>query len=412
MSRSRWIRFIAARWFRRKRDTGPSLAPSTAGIAVGVAALLCIIGVMNGFQMGFIDAVLDLDSYHVRIPSSAGSIEAILNAVPGATAALPFVDVRTMVANARGKAAALRIKIIPDSALERDQGLAARLEFRSGGLPGGLVIGSELSRQLDLRVGDTVSVLDVSADEAEGIKAGMVDLKVSGIYHSGYYDFDAALAFLTSSAAAHLATGEAPVIGVKLADRYSDAMALAELAEAGISGAESWRDYNRAFFGALRMEKSVMLLLVSLIFIVVGVNIFHSMRKAVYGRVEDIATMKALGADSKSIQHIFMLDGIAAGVGGATIGLCTGLFVATNVNAVFSAIEAAVAFLYSLLGAHGSGFEFFSPDLFYIGDVPVRLSFVETLFITVAGALSAIAAARAASSRVSRIHPSEVLRDE
>ncbi len=412
MSRYGWTRYVAARWFGRGRETGPSLAPSTAGIAVGVAALLCVIGVMNGFQMGFIDAVLDLDSYHVRVPSLAGSVEEVLAIVPGATAALPFVDVRTMAANARGKAAALRIKIVPDSALELDPGLAARLEFRSGGFAGGLVIGSELSRQLDLRVGDTVSVLAVSADEESGINAGMIDLPVSGIYHSGYYDFDAALAFLTDSAAGELAGGEEAVIGVKLADRYGDARALVALSAAGIAGAESWRDYNRAFFGALRMEKTVMMMLVGLIFIVVGVNIFHSMRKAVYGRVEDIATMKALGADSASIRHIFMLDGIAAGVGGAAIGLCAGLLVAANVNPVFSAIETAVAFLYGLLGGNGSGFEFFSPDLFYIGDVPVRLAFAETLFITVAGAVSAVAAARAASSRVSRIHPSEVLRDE
>jgi len=332
--------------------------------------------------------------------------------VPGATAALPFVDVRTMAANARGKAVALRIKIVPDATLELDAGLAARLEFRSGGLSGGLVIGSELSRQLDLRVGDTVSLLAVSASEDEGIEAGMVDLPVSGIFHSGYYDFDASLAFLTASVAGDLAGGELPVIGVKLADRYGDARALAGLAAAGIVGAESWRDYNRAFFGALRMEKSVMMMLVGLIFLVVGVNIFHSMRKAVYGRVEDIATMKALGADSASIRRIFMLDGIAAGVGGAAIGLCAGLLIATNVNTVFSAIETIIAFLYGLQGSSGSGFEFFSPDLFYIGDVPVRLSFAETLFITAAGALSAVAAARAASSRVSRIHPSEVLRDE
>ncbi len=412
MSRSGWTRYIAARWFRRGRETGPSLAPSTAGIAVGVAALLCVIGVMNGFQMGFIDAVLDLDSYHVRVPSSSGSVDAILAAVPGSSAALPFVDVRTMAANTRGKAAALRIKIVPDAALEMDPGLSVRLEFRSGSLAGGLVIGSELSRQLDLRVGDTISVLAVSADEDTGINAAMVDVPVSGIYHSGYYDFDAALAFLTVSVAGDLAGGEVPVIGIKLHDRYDDARALAALAAAGITGAESWRDYNRAFFGALRMEKSVMMMLVGLIFLVVGVNIFHSMRKAVYGRVEDIATMKALGADSAAIRRIFMLDGIAAGVGGAVIGLCVGLLVATNINTVFSAIEAAVAFLYGLSGGAGAGFEFFSPDLFYIGDVPVRLSFTETLFITATGALSAVAAARAASSRVSRIHPSEVLRDE
>ncbi|PKL26686.1 MAG: ABC transporter permease [Spirochaetae bacterium HGW-Spirochaetae-3] len=412
MTRSRWTGFVAARWFRSGRDSGPSLAPSTAGIAVGVAALLCVIGVMNGFQMGFIDAVLDLDSYHVRVPSSSSTVEEVRALLPRATAVLPFVDVRTMASNERGKASSLRVKILPDDALTIDPGMAARMELRSGGFGGGIVIGSELSRHLDLRVGDVVSVLDVSADEEEGVSARMIELTVSGVYRCGYYDYDASLAFLPVSSAGDLAHGESPTIGVKLADRYDDERAMAELAAAGVGGVESWREYNRAFFGALRMEKSVMMMLVGLIFIVVGVNIFHSMRKAVYGRVEDIATMKALGADSASVRSVFMIDGVAAGIGGALIGLCVGLLVSFNINDVFSAVEAAVAFMYGALGGTGGGFEFFSPDLFYIGDVPVRLAFGETVFITASGAASAVVAARAASSRVSRILPSEVLRDE
>lgn len=410
MRRRPWILFVARRWFGSGARTGPSLAPATAGIAVGVAALLCVIGVMNGFQMGYIDAVLDLDSYHVRLRDA--SAEEALAALPDAEAALPFVDLRTLAANRRGKAAALRVKVLPDDALERDRSLAERMAFRSGEYGGGIVIGSVLARQLDLRVGDTLSVLDVKADELEGITTAMVELRVSGVYHCGYFDYDASLAFLPESAAAGLGGGEARVVGIKLGDRYDDERALSSLSAAGFDEAESWRVYNRAFFGALRMEKSVMLLLVGLIFIVVGVNIFHSMRKAVYGRVEDIATMKALGAGSSGVRRVFLLDGAAAGVGGAVIGLVVGLLVATNVNGVFDAVEALVAAVYGAFGGSGRGFEFFSPDLFYIGDVPVRLSFAETLFIASAGALAAVAAAWAASSRVSRIMPSEVLRDE
>lgn len=408
-----WTTFVASRWFLRSRgDSGPSLAPSTAGIAVGVAALLCVIGVMNGFQLSFIDAVLDLDSYHVRVPGAQVSFETIREALPDSESALTFVDVRTMMSNERGKATALRIKVIPDDAFIVDRSLSARMELRAGEYTGGLLIGSVLSRNLDLRVGDTVSVLDVSADLEQGIETRMVDIPIAGIYHCGYYDYDASLAFLNLSSSYDLAAGEPTIIGVRLHDRYDDTKALAMLSRAGIAGAQSWREYNRAFFGALRMEKSVMMMLVGLIFLVVGVNIFHSMRKAVYGRVEDIATMKALGSPSKDIRGIFMLDGMIAGLGGATLGLCLGLLVAMNVNGVFSMIERAVALLYAILGGSGSGFQFFSPELFYIGDVPVRLSFPETLFIFSAGAFSALAAAWVASSRVSRILPSEVLRDE
>lgn len=427
MRRSAWVFYVARRWFRPGRQAGPSLAPAAAGIAVGVAALLCVIGVMNGFQMGFIESVLELDSYHLRLPPRDSLAEAralagiarraLGDPEPGGyaaavEAALPFADVRTIVSSRRGKTAPLRIKVVPDDALSLDAALAERLEMRSGGFGGGLVIGSELARRLGLRVGQTVSALRVSADEEEGLAVGMVELPVAGVFHSGYYDFDASLAFIDASSSGGLAEGEPWIVGLKLRDRYGDARARAELEALGVAGAESWRDYNRAFFGALRMEKTVMMLLVGLIFIVVGVNIFHSMRKAVYGRTEDIATLKALGADSVAVRRVFMLDGLAAGGGGALVGLASGLALALNVNEVFGLLEAAAGLVYRALGGAGKAIEFFSPEYFYIADVPVRLGVGETAFIAASGAAAAILAALAASSRVSRILPSEVLRDE
>jgi lipoprotein-releasing system permease protein len=407
-----WVRFVAWRWFRSGKDAGPSLKPATAGIAIGVAALLCVIGVMNGFQVGFIDAVLDLDSFHIRVPGASVSASQLEAALPRSVVIVPFVDIRTMVVNGRGKAYPVRVKILEDDMDIRDPAFIKRLEMRSGAFEGGLVIGSEMARRLDARPGDTLDLLAVSADEDTGIRTAMISVVVSGIYHSGYFDFDSGLAFLPRSASSDLGAGEEVMLGVKLSDRYGDERAKSELEAAGIHGVETWREYNRAFFGALRMEKSVMMMLIGLIFIVVGVNIYHSMRKAVYARVDDIATLRALGAGSASIRDIFILDGVVAGAGGAFIGLCLGLLVVMNVNGVFSAIEGMVSILHALVGGKGSAFAFFSPDLFYIGDVPVRLSFPETIFISMAGAASAIVAARVASSRVSAILPSEVLRDE
>jgi len=158
------------------------------------------------------------------------------------------------------------------------------------------------------------------------------------------------------------------------------------------------------------MEKNVMMALVGLIFLVVGVNIFHAMRKTVFARMEDIAVLKAVGARASEVRRVFLLDGLAAGAGGAFLGLAVGLALAVNVNEVFSAIESVLGFLASLFG--GRGLRFFSPDLFYISDVPVRLPFAEAAFVTLAGAASALLAAWAASARVSTFMPSEVLRDE
>ena len=411
-----WVRFIAIRWFKAGRESGPSLGPAMAGIAVGVAALIIIIGVMNGFQMGFIDSVLELDSYHLRIgPSGQAGMAAIdAETYPGIQAILPFIDVRTMAMNDRGKAEALRIKIIPDDAFTRDEALPRMLELQSGSFGDGILIGSEFAHRLNVNVDDLISVLTVQVDPEEGVQAATIAVRVSGVYHSGFYDFDTGLALLPSSSAHGIADGEPWMTGIKLKDRFDDTRMMAKLQTGGVpaAGIESWRSYNRAFFGALRMEKSIMMILVGLIFLVVGVNIFHALRKAVYARFEDIATLKAIGADSGSLRMVFMINGASAGLGGAFIGLAIGLLIALNVNQVFAALESLMAMVSGLFpGANGS-FSFFSPDFFYISDVPVRLPFIEVLFIFISGGASAMAAAWAASTRISSLMPSEVLRDE
>lgn len=428
MNRGSWIGFVSRRWYRSGSAAGPSLAPAAAGIAVGVAALVIVIGVMNGFQMGFVDAVLELDSYHIRVSPSAvrepggegearaEALAARLAELPGVTAALPFADLRTIMTNERGRSEPARIKIVPADAATRDRALASRLSYDGASLDtaDGLVIGELLARSLNLVPGDEVSVLEVSADEQAGVGARMVKLKVASVFHSGFYDFDAGLAFLPRQAAGGLGGSEPRIVGLKLRDRYGDAAALAELRRAGVDpgAAESWRQYNRSFFGALRMEKSIMMALVGLIFLVVGVNIFHAMRKAVYARMEEIALLKAVGARSASVRNAFLLNGLAAGAGGAALGLAAGLLLAMNVNAVFDGLEAVLGFVATALRLDGRSFEFFSPDFFYVGDVPVAMPFAEALFIFLAGASSAVAAAWAASERISRFRPSEVLRDE
>lgn len=411
-----WIRFVAFRWFKAGRDSGPSLGPAMAGIAVGVAAMIIIVGVMNGFQMGFMDSVLEIDSYHLRVhPAGKIHLDALdMTEYPGIRVILPFIDVRTMALNDRGKAEALRIKVIPDNAFQLDETLSRMLELQSGSFGNGILLGSEFAHRLNVVADDTIAVLTVQIDPEEGVTSTTIPVRVSGVYHSGFYDFDAGLAFLPSSSAADLADGEFWMTGIKLADRFDDIRTLSLLQANGIpyDQMESWRSYNRAFFGALRMEKSIMMILVGLIFLVVGVNIFHALRKAVYARVEDIATLKALGADSRSLRRVFIIDGATAGLGGATLGLVTGLIVALNVNQVFSFLEGLIEVVNGILPGKTGSFSFFSPDFFYIADVPVRLVFMEVLFIFLSGATSAMVAAWAASTRISSLQPSEVLRDE
>jgi lipoprotein-releasing system permease protein len=160
-----------------------------------------------------------------------------------------------------------------------------------------------------------------------------------------------------------------------------------------------------------------MMVLIGLIFLVVGVNIFHSMRRAVAEKTEDIAVLKSLGASPDDIGRVFVLNGLAIGAGGAFIGLVLGLLLAVNVNEVFALVEAFVnglaAFAARMAGSLGGGdFRVFSPQYFYLMEVPVRVLFPETFFVTAAAIAAAAIAAAAAARRISSLAPSEVLRYE
>ncbi len=429
-----WAAFVALRFFRARRVKGgaASFLLAALGIAVGTGTLVVVLGVMNGFQSGFIDSILEVDSHHVRISLAAedpyGPEPALLadrlREDPAVSAALPFADFETVALGPSGRAYPLRVKALPEDAGSRDPALTERLGLGSvpfpGSSPGGIVVGAELARQLDVLPGDEISLLTVRASAAEGVEASTVRVRVSEVFHSGYYAFDYGLGFVTFETARAFGGPVNLVLGVKLRDRFGDegfAERLSSRYELPAERVVTWRIYNRSFFGALRMEKTAMMLLVGLIFLVVAVNIFHSLRRTVFEKMEDIAVLKALGGSARTVRSIFVLDGLVTGFLGATCGLAAGLAVTMNVNEVFAAAEALVNLVLRLGSAltrvGGSGdFQVFSPAYFYLVRIPARLVFEEILFIYGAGASSAAAAAWAASRRVLAFRPAEVLRNE
>ena len=432
MSRGGWISFVSRRWFASRRESGGSASSflAASGIAIGVAALIVVLGVMNGFQLGFIDSILEIASFHVRVDNerTGGPDLGLVNrlaADPSVRSVLPFAETRCLVETADGRAQAITLRALPSDAGRRDPALLPALGIEGPLFPsqGGLVLGSELARSLNVTPGQTVDLVVISASLSEGVEARSMRMTVARTFRSGYYEYDAGLAFVSFGEAGAIFPADRAVdyiYGIKLKDRYADAAFVSKLgSEYGIGkeSAESWRDYNRAFFGALRTEKSMMMLLIGLIFLVVGVNIYHAMRRSVAERLEDIAVLQAVGADSRSIRRAFMLDGLAIGAGGAIVGLIVGLLIAVNVNEVFAVAESIVNGVSGLLarmaGAPGaSDFRVFSPQYFYLMEVPVRVLFPETLFIVAAAVASAMVSAGAAASSVSRLEPAAVLRYE
>jgi lipoprotein-releasing system permease protein len=452
----KWIWFIAARYIFRKRKKSPAPALSILGIAVGVLALIVIISVMNGFQLGFIESILEISSYHLRIgPITDGDIEELRKAVltvPGIKAAVPFREFHGLVQGKRGGQLAAVVRGLPTNAMEMDSSLAGRLSFerqpdprdfepelRGTPLKEGsfgfkshndALLGAELARRLGVRIGDEItlfsipSIFNAAGDDGSGLRI----FTVTGIFRTGFYEYDTSWMFIDiDGAAAFSEIG--PVLGIKLKNRFHDRQAL-DLAQKNLgnnpafaeAAFSSWRDYNRSFFGALRTEKLFMFILVGLIFIVVALNIYQAQRRSVLEHREEIGLLRAIGGGERAVRLIFVLDGAIIGFSGASAGLVLGLFVASNIPRVFSAIETIVNFfinivniIVSLFGSGNGGirdFFFFSPAVFYIKEIPSRIIPGEIVLIFLFGLLSALLAAWFASRKAARIRPAEVLRYE
>lgn len=433
-----WILFAASRYLsaRRRDKSSPSSLLAVLGIATGVMALIVVLSVMNGFQMGFIESILEISSYHVRVegkPSEAPDEVLVreLRSLRGVSAAVPFIELQTIARGAyRGQQGCL-VRGVPADALAADPGMAGKLSFEYGSFdlstPRSIVLGAELARTLSVSVGDELVLLSLSGNALDSLSPEDSSFRVTGIFRSGFYEYDLGWAFIELSAAAKLYGPTAPyVYGIKLADRWRDLQAVSAVsALPGAAGASvvSWREFNRAFFGALRTEKAMMFLLIALIFIVVGLNVFQSQRRVALERRDEIGLLRAVGASSTAVRLVFTCDGFLVGLSGATAGLVPGLLIASHIGAFFSALERTVNFFIGLAsfavslangGAAGAGdsFSVFSPAIFYIKEIPSRTLPLEAATVFLFGLLSATIAAWLASGRAARDRPAEVLRYE
>jgi lipoprotein-releasing system permease protein len=405
-------------------------------------ALIVILAVMNGFQLGFIESILEISSYHLRLesfpPENQEALRDRLRALPNLTAVVPFREFQGLIRGRREGQQAVVIRGLPPNILEIDPGMGKKIEMETGSFDisgdRSILLGSELAQRLFVRRGDEITLFSISglfsglagaedgSPEEEGALAET--FTVAGVFRTGYYEYDLSWGFINLEKAERL-SGADLVLGLKLKDRWQDRRALALVSaifreEAPPPRISSWRDYNRAFFGALRTEKIFMFLLVGLIFIVVGLNIFQAQRRAVLERREEIGLMRAVGAAGTAVRLVFVWDGAIIGFAGALSGLCFGLLIAFHISSVFSIIEGLVNFFITIanffLGVFGAAeaesFSFFSPAVFYIKEIPSRVIPLEVFLICMFGFLSALLAAWFASGKAARTEPAEVLHDE
>ncbi len=386
---------------------------SMLGIGLGVAALIIVLSVMNGFRKEVQDRMLSVIS-HVEVLSSDGAALPDWQATaeqarrnPQVIGAAPFVASQALIA--RGdelRGAIVRGISPPDEATVTD--IAAQLKdtVLARLVPGewGVVLGIELARTLGVRQGDKVTVMAPGGQVTPaGVVPRLKQLTVVGVFDAGHYEYDSTLALLHIEDAAKLFRVEGPTgVQLKLKDLNQAREVSAQLAQGfGLQvQVRDWTSTNRNWFAAVQLEKRLMFIILTLIVAVAAFNLVSTLVMTVTDKRADIAILRTLGASPRSVMGIFMVQGALSGVIGTLSGVAFGLLIAFNVGTIVPAIERllSVSFLPSsvyLISRMPS--EPQSGDIVPIVVISLVLSFVATLY---------------PSWRASRVQPAEALRYE
>ena len=426
-----WIFFVSRRFAKVDRKGGSAVTSTLAslGICFGVMTLITVISVMNGFQHSFIDVIMEVSSYHIRVegadPDSAvpaGKFEEFCSEEKLIKSFTPFYEAESLVVGKTGKEAAAMIKALPPEVCELDAGFKAQVTMIAGSFDiseeNSIVIGSDLSRKTGARLGSEINLYALSGGSDVDLFSSDRIFKVTGIFHTGYADINSAFAFISDSdGKKYFGKSAKCIYGIKLTDIEQDGKEIARIASKFPSlKAESWKMFNRSFFGALQVEKNMLMVLVFLIFVVVAINIFNGMRRMVYERREEISVLTAFGGRPSAIQSIFVMQGFLTGVAGAVPGAALGLFLSINMESVFILLSKlsyyATLFSAMLLNPANGEFVRENPMFLLYATIPPKIILHEVVMITLFGICSSLLAAFLASRGILKMTVVEVMRDE
>ncbi len=424
----RWISAVSRRFARvdRKGRSAVTSTLATLGICFGVMTLTVVMSVMNGFQMSFIDAILEVSSYHLRaVEVPAEEENALLEACKADKHVLschPFYEAQALMTGEKGGALAVNVRAAGEEIYSEDQGFRRELKMLSGRFEfpqaDSIVLGSTLARNLGVRIGSTVNLLVMSGGSDVELFSSDRLFTVTGIFTTGYSEINSGYAFVgTEAAEKYFGSSAKKIWGIKLKSYDDDLRAVTSLKKKlPALNIMSWRSFNRTFFGALRIEKNMLLLLVALIFVVVAINIYNGMRRLVFERRTEIAVLSALGAKKRGIKSIFIMRGFIMGTVGALAGVALGILISLNTDLVFTAAAKLMYGIQYLITAltDRQNLQYVQVNSSYTlyASIPARVFPGEVTAITLFGIFSPLIASWAASRNVLKMTVSEVLHNE
>ena len=406
---------LSLRYLRARRKEGfisVIAGFSFLGIVLGVATLIIVMAVMNGFRHELLEKILGLNGHLLIQPlekplTDWEAVAARVIKVPGITLAAPIVEGQALASSPFNSGGVL-VRGIRLADLEKLPSIAKNI--KQGTLKGfdegqGLAIGRRLADQLSLRSGDNITlVAPRGAVTPMGTMPRIKVYKIAAVFEIGMSEYDSAFVFmpLKEAQAYFNRAGDVTAIEVYTADadhvdKYRKAV---EAAAARPIFMIDWRQRNATFFTALQVERNVMFLILTLIVLVAALNIVSGLIMLVKDKGQDIAILRTMGATQGAIMRVFLITGASIGVVGTLVGFLLGVVISLN-------IESLRQFMSWLTST-----DLFSPELYFLSHLPADMDTSETLAVVLMALTLSLLATLYPSWRAARLDPVEALRYE
>ncbi|HMK75148.1 MAG TPA: lipoprotein-releasing ABC transporter permease subunit [Thermodesulfobacteriota bacterium] len=411
--------FIGLRYLKAKRkQTFISIITliSIIGFALGVWALIVVLAVMSGFEKTLKEKILGTQAHLVVLKTNQEGMDQYeevvkeVEQVKGVVSATPFILSQVMLSSESNVFGVVLNGIDPDrvgKVIELAHNMkAGRLQdLKAEGESPGIILGVELAKRLGVSINDPIQVISpLGTMTPMGMMPKMKRFRVVGIFYSGMYDFDNTLAYISISSAQKFLNMDSRVTGIEIKtdDIYKVKKIGKEIRQKlGFPfWTRDWMEMNRNLFSALKLEKVAMFIILVLIVLVAAFNIISTLIMVVMEKNKDIAILKSMGAPSKGILRIFIIEGGVIGVVGTFFGTVIGLATALNLEKVSGFVENLF------------GFKILPSDVYYIDKLPSQVNPQDVVMIVITTILISLLATLYPSWRASRLDPAEGLRYE